>query len=142
MCCLSYLFVLEKMDYIYKYSFIPKADYFKHLLRDQWYIDFFIIRIIKKEIDYTNVYSILCMSNSKVKGMYRKMRRYILDQLIFFIIGIWIISLLPWMCGYIISFTIISELITILSLTYLCRRILILPLDCILKKVQMCFLVK
>ena len=41
---------------------------------------------------------------------------------------------MPWMCGYIISFTIISELITILSLTYLCRRILILPLDCILKK--------
>lgn len=62
------------------------------------------------------------------------MKQYIIDQLIFLILGIWMMSILPWMCGYIIIFTIISELIAILSLSYLCRRILVLPLDLILKK--------
>ncbi len=62
------------------------------------------------------------------------MRKYIIDQVLFLFLGIVIMCIIPWMCGHIIIFIFISEIIALLSIGYLCRRILVFPLDLILKK--------
>ena len=62
-----------------------------------------------------------------------KMKKYIIDQFLFLAVGITIISLIPLFCGPV--FTLIWELVAILIWGYLCRRILLLPIDLILGKV-------
>ena len=61
------------------------------------------------------------------------MKKYVIDQFLFLAVGIAIIALIPLFCGPI--FTYIFEIVVILSWTYLCRRILLLPIDLILGKV-------
>ena len=61
------------------------------------------------------------------------MKKYVIDQFLFLVVGIAIIALIPLFCGPI--FTFIFEVVVILSWTYLCRRILLLPIDLILGKV-------
>ncbi len=61
------------------------------------------------------------------------MEKFIIDQTLFLVIGVLIIVLIPTICGPI--FTLILELVAILCWGYLCRRILLLPVDLILGKV-------
>lgn len=61
------------------------------------------------------------------------MKKYVIDQFLFLTVGIAIIALIPLFCGPI--FTYIFEIVVILSWTYLCLRILLLPIDLILGKV-------
>lgn len=60
------------------------------------------------------------------------MRKYIIDRVLFALVGLWIILHLPQAYGPI--FTVISESIVIVSLGYLCRRLWVLPLDLITGK--------
>lgn len=62
------------------------------------------------------------------------MKEYVIDQVLFLAIGIWIMIFIPTMCGHILILMIIFELMAGLSFGYLCRRILVLPLDILLKK--------
>lgn len=61
------------------------------------------------------------------------MKKYILDQSIFLVLGIAIIVSIPIICGP--FFTLFFEVVVILCWGYLCRRILLLPVDLILGKV-------
>ena len=61
------------------------------------------------------------------------MKKYVIDQFIFLVMGIAIMILIPTFCGP--FFTLIFEIAVILSWGYLCRRILFLPFDLILGKV-------
>ena len=61
------------------------------------------------------------------------MKKYILDQSIFLVLGIAIIVSIPFICGP--FFTLFFEVVVILCWGYLCRRILLLPVDLILGKV-------
>ena len=61
------------------------------------------------------------------------MRKFIVDQCLFLVLGIAIIVLIPIICGPI--FTLIFEIAVILCWGYLCRRILLIPADLILGKV-------
>lgn len=62
------------------------------------------------------------------------MKEYLIDQFLFLLVGSVCAISIPWMCNYILILVIIFELMVILSVAYLCRRILVLPLDLILKK--------
>lgn len=61
------------------------------------------------------------------------MKKYILDQSIFLVLGIAIMAFIPIICGS--FFSLIFEIAVILCWGYLCRRILLLPFDLILGKV-------
>lgn len=61
------------------------------------------------------------------------MKKFILDQSLFLALGIAIIVFIPTVCGP--FFTLFFEVIVILSWGYLCRRILLLPVDLIIGKV-------
>ena len=61
------------------------------------------------------------------------MKKYIIDQFLFLVMGIAIMILIPIFCGP--FFTLIFEIAVILCWGYLCRRILFLPFDLILGKV-------
>ena len=61
------------------------------------------------------------------------MGKFIVDQCLFLVLGIAIIVLIPIICGPI--FTLILEIVVILCWGYLCRRILLIPVDLILGKV-------
>ena len=67
------------------------------------------------------------------------MKKFIIDQSLFLVMGIAIMILIPIFCGPI--FTLIFEIVVILCWGYLCRRILLLPFDFILGKVTrtVCF---
>lgn len=60
------------------------------------------------------------------------MKKFLVDQVLFLIAGIVIMIFVPVFCGPI--FTLIFEILVILFWGYLCRRILLLPLDFILGK--------
>ena len=62
------------------------------------------------------------------------MKQYIIDQLFFLVIGIWVMIIIPKMCGYIWFLTILFELMVLLSWGYLCRHVLVFPLDLIFEK--------
>lgn len=59
-----------------------------------------------------------------------KMGKYIIDQMIFAVVGVGIIMYTPQMCSPI--FTIWVEILVALSWGYLCRRLLLLPFDLII----------
>lgn len=61
------------------------------------------------------------------------MRKYLIDQIIFLIVGIGIMICLPHFCGPI--FTLVFEVMAALSCGYLCRSVLLLPLDLLYGKV-------
>ena len=61
------------------------------------------------------------------------MKKYIIDQSLFLVLGIAIMILVPFFGGP--FFTLIFEIAIIISWGYLCRRILFLPLDLVLGKV-------
>lgn len=61
------------------------------------------------------------------------MKKFILDQSLFLVLGIAIIIFIPTVCGP--FFTLFFEVVAILSWGYLCRRILLLPVDLIIGKV-------
>lgn len=61
------------------------------------------------------------------------MKKFIIDQSLFLVMGIAIMILIPAFCGPI--FTLIFESVVVLCWGYLCRRILLLPFDLILGKV-------
>lgn len=61
------------------------------------------------------------------------MKKFIIDQSIFLFIGVAIILLIPVICGP--FFTLFLEVVVIICWGYLCRRILLLPVDLILGKV-------
>lgn len=67
------------------------------------------------------------------------MRKFITDQILFFAIGLAIMIGIPFFCGPI--FTLLLEMIAIVSWGYLCRQLLLLPLDLICGKVtrSVCF---
>lgn len=60
------------------------------------------------------------------------MKKYLIDQLLFLLIGIVLIIAIPFVCGPI--FAAIFEIVVIFCWGYLCRRILLIPLDCFLGK--------
>lgn len=60
------------------------------------------------------------------------MKRFLIDQALFLVIGIAIMILIPILCGPI--FTLVFEIVVILCWGYLCRRILLIPFDLILGK--------
>lgn len=60
------------------------------------------------------------------------MKKYILDQALFLAVGIAIIACIPIVCGP--FFTLFFEIVVILCWGYLCRRILLLPVDLIIGK--------
>ena len=62
------------------------------------------------------------------------MKKFLIDQILFMVIGVIIMAIIPFFCGPI--FTFIFEILLILCWGYLCRRILWLPIDCILGKVS------
>ena len=62
------------------------------------------------------------------------MKKFLVDQVIFLVIGIAIMILIPTFCGSI--FTLIFEIVVTLCWGYLCRRILLLPFDIILGKIS------
>ncbi len=55
------------------------------------------------------------------------MRKFIVDQILFLIFGIGIAIGIPFVFGFV--FTWVLEILTILTWSYLCRQILLLPLD-------------
>ena len=55
------------------------------------------------------------------------MKKFILDQVLFLVVGFIIVVIIPHICGPI--FTLIFETIVILCWGYLCRRVLLLPFD-------------
>lgn len=61
------------------------------------------------------------------------MKNFIIDQILFLVIGIAIMILIPIFCGLI--FTLIFEIAVLLCWGYLCRRILLIPFDLILGQV-------
>ena len=61
------------------------------------------------------------------------MKKFIIDQSIFLVVGIVIMVFIPVICGP--FFSLFFEAIGILCWGYLCRRILLLPVDLILGKV-------
>ena len=60
------------------------------------------------------------------------MKKYILDQSIFLVLGIAIMAFIPIICGP--FFSLVFEVVAILCWGYLCRRILLLPVDLVLGK--------
>lgn len=61
-------------------------------------------------------------------------KRYLIDQLFILMVGIGILFIIPDMCGHVFILIIIFGIIDILSFGYLCRRILIFPIDLVLDK--------
>lgn len=61
------------------------------------------------------------------------MRKYLIDQIIFLIVGIGVMICLPRFCGPIL--TLVFEVMAAPSWVFLCRRILLLPLDLLYGKV-------
>ena len=55
------------------------------------------------------------------------MKKFILDQILFLIVGFLLAVIIPHICGPI--FTLVLETVVILCWGYLCRRVLLLPLD-------------
>ena len=55
------------------------------------------------------------------------MKKFILDQVLFLIVGFLLAVIIPHICGPI--FTLVLETVVILCWGYLCRRVLLLPLD-------------
>lgn len=67
------------------------------------------------------------------------MKRYFVDQAIFLLFGVAIAICIPFICGTIS--TVIFEIVVVLCWGYLCRRILLMPLDLICgpKTKSVCF---
>ncbi len=61
------------------------------------------------------------------------MRKYLIDQVLFLIAGIGIMICIPFLCGPI--FTFVFEIAVAISWGYLCRRVLLFPLDLLFGKV-------
>ena len=61
------------------------------------------------------------------------MRKYIIDQVMFLAAGIGIMICIPHICGP--KITLLLEALTAISWGYLCRRILLLPMDILCGKV-------
>ena len=55
------------------------------------------------------------------------MRKYLIDQVLFLIAGIGIMICIPFLCGPI--FTFVFEVAVAISWGYLCRRVLLFPLE-------------
>lgn len=55
------------------------------------------------------------------------MKKFVIDQILFLLLGIAMLLYIPVFCGPV--FTLILECLVVLSWGYLCRRILLLPLD-------------
>lgn len=55
------------------------------------------------------------------------MKKFLIDQVLFLIVGIGIMICIPLLCGPI--FTAVFEVVVAISWGYLCRRILLVPLD-------------
>ena len=68
------------------------------------------------------------------------MNKFIIDQILFLVIGICIIVLIPVFCGPV--FALVFQIVGIVCWGYLCRRILLLPIDLVLGKVthSACFI--
>lgn len=62
------------------------------------------------------------------------MKKFLIDQVLFLIAGIGIMICIPLLCGPI--FTIVFEVVVAISWGYLCRRILLVPLDLFYGKVM------
>lgn len=62
------------------------------------------------------------------------MKKFIIDQILFLATGIAAMISLPFFCGP--FFTLFFEIVCLICLGYLCRRILLLPLDLISGKVS------
>lgn len=60
------------------------------------------------------------------------MKKFIVDQILFLIFGVGIAIGIPYVFGFV--FTCVLEILTILTWGYLCRQILLLPLDFICGK--------
>ena len=60
------------------------------------------------------------------------MRKYILDQILFFVIEVLCIVGVYYYCG--VKFTLLLCIVFLPALFYLCRRLLVLPLDLLLGK--------
>ncbi|MGN0492058.1 MAG: hypothetical protein ACI4F7_00265 [Acutalibacteraceae bacterium] len=61
------------------------------------------------------------------------MKKYLIDQAMFLIAGIGAMICIPFLCGPI--FTFVFEVLVAISWGYLCRRVLLLPLDLLFGKV-------
>lgn len=64
------------------------------------------------------------------------MKKYLIDQVLFLILGVGIMVCIPFFCGPV--FTLVFEVMSVLSWAYLCRRILLLLFDYLYGKVNCC----
>jgi len=62
------------------------------------------------------------------------MKKYVIDKLCLLLVGIGLVIFIPHMCYHIWILVIAFEIMTILSVGYLCKSIIFLPLDLILGK--------
>lgn len=60
------------------------------------------------------------------------MKRFLIDQTLFLVIGLGIFLLIPLFCSSV--FTLFFRIVVVLCWGYLCRRILLLPIDFVLGK--------